>query len=99
MQKIAILCVTTFRRHQGVTPEKAEDRSSINNQHTISYDHLHDVAPLSYFNTDDVHSLVIHSHTSSVSTNDLVCRLCSSIVDHPIQLTTCNRLVCMRCLW
>ena len=59
--------------------------------------HLHSIAPPRFvFNLAD---LVIHSPscTSFVSTDDLVCHLCSSVVDHPIQLT-CNRLVCMNCL-
>ena len=30
--------------------------------------------------------------------NDFTCHLYFSIVDQPIQLTTCNRLVCMECL-
>ena len=60
--------------------------------------HLYTIAPPSLFNTADLHSLAIHSRTSSVSSDDLMCHLCSSVVDRPIQLTTCNRLVCMRCL-
>ena len=60
--------------------------------------HLYTIAPPSLFNPADLHSLAIHSRTSSVSSDDLMCHLCSSVVDRPIQLTTCNRLVCMRCL-
>ena len=52
--------------------------------------HLYTIAPLSLFNPADLHSPEIRSHTSSVSPDDLKCHLCSSIVDRPILLTTCN---------
>ena len=55
--------------------------------------HLHTVAPPT-FNTGDVRSLI----SRSVPINDLVCPMCSLIVDRTIQLTTCNRLVCLSCL-
>ena len=57
--------------------------------------HLYAIAPPSLFNPANLDSLAIHSCTSSVSTNNLMCHLCSAIVDWPIQLATCNRLVCM----
>ena len=60
--------------------------------------HLHSIAPPSFFSSVDVHSLTIQSSTTSVSTDDLVCQLCSTILDRPIQLTACNSLVCLKCL-
>ena len=59
--------------------------------------HLHTIAPPSYFHTADYRSQMIQPPSSSVSIDDLVCPLCSSIVDRPIHLTTCNKLVCMNC--
>ena len=60
--------------------------------------HLHTLAPTSLFSKVDVHSLTLQSTTSSVSIDDLVCPMCSSIVGRPIQLTICNRLICLNCL-
>ena len=60
--------------------------------------HLHTIAPASFFNTVDVHSLTFQSTNSSVSIDDLICPLCSFVVNRPIQLTNCNRLVCFNCL-
>ena len=60
--------------------------------------HLYNIAPPSFFVTTDARSLTLRSHTSSLSTDDLVCQLCRAVVDRPIQLTTCNTLVCMACL-
>ena len=60
--------------------------------------HLHTIAPAPFFNTVDVRSLTVQSTSSSVPISDLVCPMCSLIVDRPIQLTTCNKLVCLDCL-
>ena len=60
--------------------------------------HLYTIAPPSLLSPADLHSLAICSRTSSVSPDDFMCHLCSSIVDRPIQLMTCNRLMCMECL-
>ena len=60
--------------------------------------HLHTTAPSTFFNAVDVHSRTLQSATSSVSISDLVCPLCSLVVDRPIQLITCNKLVCLNCL-
>ena len=52
--------------------------------------HIRSIAPSS-FNTPDV------SMDDSHSTN-LLCRLCSKLLDRPVLLTSCNSLVCMNCL-
>ena len=59
--------------------------------------HLYTIAPPSLLCPSDL-ATAAHPQTSSVTTSALVCRLCSSVVDRPIQLTTCNSLVCMSCL-
>ena len=53
--------------------------------------HIRSIAPSS-FNTPDV------SMDDSHSTN-LLCRLCSKLLDRPVLLTSCNGLVCMNCLF
>ena len=78
------------RKHKIGRPSTTSTHSAIT--------HLYAIAPPSLFNPANLNSLAIHTCTSSVSTDDLMCHLCSAIVDRPIQLATCNRLVCMECL-
>ena len=96
-QSIAVLSVTILRNIEWWASEKAGDRSSINHQHTFSHR-----TPVHHRSTKfvcpvNLHSPVVHSCTSSVSIDDLVCHLCSFVVDRPIHLMTCNRL-CMSSL-
>ena len=92
------VCEHFRKAASGGRPKKQKiGRPSANSTRSV-ITHLHTIAPTSFFNTVDVCSLTVQSATSSVSISDLVCQLCSSIVDRPIQLTTCNRLVCLNCL-
>ena len=94
-----VLCVSISGKQLAVVVQRSKKigRPSANSTRSV-ITHLHTIAPTSFFNTVDVCSLTVQSATSSVSISDLVCQLCSSIVDRPIQLTTCNRLVCLNCL-
>ena len=59
-------------------------------------DHAISVAPPSFF-TSDTPTSVCESGNAAVST-DLLCPLCSRLLDRPVQLTVCNKLVCLSCL-
>ena len=62
-------------------------------------DHIHSIAPPSFFPTNDTSAREItQPDSNSVITAELVCKLCTKILDQPIQLTECNNLVCMKCL-
>ena len=60
--------------------------------------HCHQIAPSSFFEAADYRSLVIQSYSSSVLIDDFACQLCSRVVNRPIQLTVCNKLICLACL-
>lgn len=59
-------------------------------------DHIRSIAPPSFFPVNTGVSVVVPSE-GEVSL-DLVCCLCSKLLHQPVQLTTCNSLVCMSCL-
>ena len=66
---------------------------------TSAINHLYTTAPASFFPT--AHSLPrvsIPSSTNLVQEGDLLCQLCSTLVDRPVHLMMCNNLVCMTCL-
>ena len=46
----------------------------------------------------DYRSLVIQSHTNSMLIDDFACVLCSRVVNRPIQLTVCNKVIWLACL-
>ena len=61
--------------------------------------HIQSIAPSIFFCSPASHSWVAtQSESASVSTSDLLCQLCSRLLDRPVQLTICNKLVCMTCL-
>ena len=55
-------------------------------------DHIRAVAPPSFFSS---HSVLRNDDSPCP---DLLCGLCSKLLVQPVQLTTCNSLVCMACL-
>ena len=62
-------------------------------------DHIHSIAPPSFFPTNDTSAReVTQPDSNSVISAELVCKLCTKMLDQPIQLTECNNLVCMKCL-
>ena len=62
-------------------------------------DYIHSIAPPSFFRTNDTPGReVTQLNSNSVITAELVCKLCTRILDQPIQLTECNNLACMSCL-
>ena len=64
---------------------------------TVSY--LFSEAPPSFFPSPDGNSgQYSHLTGSTVQHDDFHCHLCTKVVDRPIHLTTCNKLVCMDCL-
>ena len=66
---------------------------SISVKSAITY--LHSVAPPSFFSNSISRQLI---HSPAAEDDEFQCDLCSHVVDRPIHLTTCNRLVCMSCL-
>ena len=70
--------------YSGGRRKKRKRPASISARTAIS--HIRSIAPFS-FNTPDV------SMDDSHSTN-LLCRLCSKLLDRPVLLTSCNSLVC-----
>ena len=68
---------------------------------TIGYrsaiDHIKSVSPPSFFPPGACESVATKPECDPIST-DLLCQLCHSLLDRPVQLTTCNNLVCMTCL-
>ena len=86
---ICTICDHFHKAASGGRPRKIGGPSASSTRSTIK--HLHTIAPEAYFSR-------VESTSSSVSISDLVCPMCSLIVDRPIQLTTCNRLVCLKCL-
>ena len=92
------VCEHFKRASSGGRPRKQKiGRPSTTSTHS-AIKHLYTIAPSSLVSPAELCSIAIHSRASSVSPDDLKCQLCCSIVDRPIQLTTCNRLVCMECL-
>ena len=68
---------------------------SVSVKSAITY--LHSIAPPSLFPISTSRQST-HSPVSVAEGDDFQCDLCSHVVDRPIHLTTCNRLVCMSCL-
>lgn len=56
-------------------------------------DHITTIAPPSFFPLQDDLRAAIESPDE-----DLLCQLCSKVLDRPVHLTICNKLVCMTCL-
>ena len=78
------------RRHSG-RPATISTRSAV--------DHIHSIAPPSFFPTHEAPAReVTQLDSTSVVTAELVRKLCSRILDQPVQLTECNNLVCMNCI-
>ena len=84
------VCEHFKRASSGGRPrkQKISHLSTISTHSAIT--HLYTIAPPSLLSPADLRSLAIRSRTSSVSPDDFMCHFCSSIVDWPIQLTTCN---------
>ena len=63
-------------------------------------DHVHSLAPPSFIPPDAAAPLlpVTPADSASVPTHNLLCEICSRLLDRPVQLTPCNNLVCMSCL-
>ena len=68
---------------------------SVSVKSAITY--LHSVAPPSLF-PNSISRQSTHFPESATEDDNFQCNLCSQVVDRPIHLTTCNRLVCMSCL-
>ena len=60
-------------------------------------DHICSVAPPSFF-LPDTHTSVVPQSESVHIPCDLLCQLCFGLLDQPVLLTVCNRLVCKSCL-
>ena len=55
--------------------------------------HIEDIAPPTFL-PPDTKIDIVHSE----ETKDLKCHVCSNIVDRPIELSTCGKLICFGCL-
>ena len=92
------MCYHFQKASVGGRPKKLRIGRPSSNSNRSAMVHIASIAPRSFFHSTDYRSQVLQSPSSAVSVEDLVCQLCRSIVDRPIQLTTCNKLVCMNCL-
>lgn len=59
-------------------------------------DHITSIAPPSFFPSQS--AACGEMSTDDNVCPDLLCNLCSKLLVQPVQLTTCNNLVCMGCL-
>lgn len=84
--------------HTGGRPKKQRRLGRPASSSTkTAVNHICSVAPPSFF-LPDIHTSVALQSESVHIPCDLLCQLCSGLLDRPVLLTVCNKLVCMSCL-
>ena len=64
--------------------------------HTV-WKHLNTIAPASFQAVQPLYPSRFHTAASNISLADFQCPSCANILNRPIQLTLCGKMICMDC--
>ena len=95
----AVTCVTCSFSSQWWRPKKERKNRGHpgnNSMHTV-WKHLNTIAPISFQAVQPLYPSRFHTPASNIPLADFQCPSCTNILNRPIQLTLCRKMICMDC--